>query len=65
MWVARVLLFFKKYAGRNNIGEEVTFILYIDCSHPIDEIDQTLGRVCLRLSTCNEMDHTLDPGTFS
>lgn len=37
----------------------------MDYKHSIDEKDQTLGCVCLLWSAGNDMDHTLEPATFS
>lgn len=35
------------------------------CSRRIDEIDQTIGFVCLHRNLDNQMDYTVKHGTFS
>lgn len=65
LWVAKVLLLFRAYAGRKNIGVKLTFIQYMECSPPIIQRDHRLGSVCLWWSTDDEMDHPVESRAFS
>lgn len=64
-WFAKVLLPFRAYAGKEIIGEKLSFFQYMECSCPIGERYQTLDCVCLGWSGNDEMDHTMESETFS
>lgn len=65
MWAAKVPLLFRLYAGKDNFRQRLSRIQNMSISRLIDEIDDTIGCVFLRRSTSDEIDHRVDPGTFS
>jgi len=59
LWVAKVLcLFHISIGGRR---EECAFVQYMQCTPPVDEVDDLLRCVCLRWATDDGIDHTVLP----
>lgn len=57
--------FFTAYAGRDNVGKNLAFIQFIECSQPKKQIYQTLSCDYLRWSTEDGMEHGMEPNTFN
>lgn len=49
----------KAYAGKDNIGEELTSIQFMECSSAIDKLNQMQNFVCVPWITDDEMDQTV------
>lgn len=64
LWVAKMLLHWRAYAGKDNIEDELAFTQYVAFSQLVHEIDQTPICVCSRWRSDDKMDHTLDHCLF-
>lgn len=57
LWVGKVLLLSRISSKGVSDGEKYPLLQYMECSNPLDDIDERLGCMCLRWSTGDEMDH--------
>lgn len=52
----KVLLLYPMYEGREGSNEKIEFIPYMECTHPLDKVDDPLRCVCLRWRTEDRID---------
>ena len=60
LWVAKVLLLFRLSDDKVSVSEEYAYVQFMEVTKSLSAIDDALGCVCLRWSTDDETDHTLD-----
>lgn len=63
LWVAKVVVLFKMIVRGSNESKEYSDLQYIIGLRLIDRLYKTLWCICLRWTTDDEMDHSLERGT--
>lgn len=65
LWVAEVLLLYGIDVREINKSKQYVFLDYMDVTRPMDMVHKTLGCVCERSSTDDEVQHSLRQVTGS
>ena len=60
VWVAHVLLLFYLQLPRDKEPRQYAFVQYMEVTKPLNGVDEALDCVCLRWSTDDEIDRTID-----